>query len=133
MEVLGDPPAHREPDQMRPLRPEAVEHPERVAREIPEIERAFVVVRTAVAARVPGDGMEAVAERFDLGGPVRPVAADPVQEEHQRTRPGPVEGEARRPLDEDRRKFRHLHRPDRFPAGAASGVTKEGRAPVAVR
>ena len=67
---------------MRPLGLEAVEHPERVAREIPEIERALIVVRVAVTARVPGDGMEAVAEGFDLGGPVRPVAADPVQEEH---------------------------------------------------
>ena len=94
MEVLRDPPAHREPDEMRPLRPETVEHPEHILREVPEIERAFIIVRAAIAARIPGDGVEAAAERLDLPRPVLPVAADPVQEEHQRARPRPVDARA---------------------------------------
>ena len=101
MEVLGDSPTHREPDEMRALGLEPVEHPERVAREIAEIERAFVVVRVAVAARVPGDGMEGATHGFELRGPIRPVATDPVHEEHQGARPHPIEREPGCSLDED--------------------------------
>ena len=58
MEVLCDAPAHRKPDQMRPFDLEAVQHAHCVTGEIAEIERTFVVLGFAVAARIPGNRVE---------------------------------------------------------------------------
>ena len=66
-----------------------------------ELQRPFIVVGVAVAARVPGGGAKALGEEFDLVAPVAPVAADAVQEEQQRPAAGDRDGEPRRRLDED--------------------------------
>ena len=43
MKILRDPASHRKADQMRLFGLEAVEHPDRIAGEIAEVERSFVV------------------------------------------------------------------------------------------
>jgi hypothetical protein len=46
-----------------------------------ELQRAFVVLGIAVAARIPGRGPESTGEELDLPRPVAAAAADAVQEE----------------------------------------------------
>jgi hypothetical protein len=70
--------------------------------EVAEVQRAFVIVRIAVAARVPGDGGEAAREELELRIPRAPVAADAVQEDDVRSLSRDREREPRRPGDEQR-------------------------------
>ena len=67
-----------------------------------ELQRAFVVLGVAVAARVPGGGPEMAREELDLACPVAPAAADAVQEEEQGAFAGDRHGKARRGPDADR-------------------------------
>ena len=72
-----------------------IEQAQHVAGEIAEIERPVIVVRLAVAARVPGDRVELLGEDRDLVVPVGAVAADAVHEQDQRPLARMVEGDAR--------------------------------------
>jgi hypothetical protein len=73
-----------------------------VAGEVVELQRAVVVVGIAVAARVPGSGLEVVREEFDLAGPVAPVAADAVEKEDEGPAAGDRDSETRCRFDENR-------------------------------
>jgi hypothetical protein len=72
-----------------------------VAGEMVELQRTFVVVGVAVAARVPGRGLEVPREELDLAREIAAVAADAVEEEDQRARSRDRDREARRGFDED--------------------------------
>jgi hypothetical protein len=67
-----------------------------------KIERAFIVVGIAVAARVPGGRGEPAREELDLRVPGAAAAADAVQEKDQRSLARDREREARRCADENR-------------------------------
>jgi hypothetical protein len=74
-----------------------------VAGEVLELQRALVVVGIAVAARVPGRGLEAVLrEEFDLAGPVAAIAADAVQEKYQLSVACDRDRKPRRRINENR-------------------------------
>ena len=95
VEVLQNPPAHREPDKMGALDLEMVQQPSEVVGEIREVERAFVIVGEAVAARIPRDGAKAVGgECRELIAPVRPMAPDAVKKDDDRPFAGGIEGDA---------------------------------------
>jgi hypothetical protein len=66
-----------------------------------ELQRAFVVVRVAVTARIPGGGAVSMrGEEIDLAGPVAPVAADAVEKQDQLAMAGDSNRKARCRLDE---------------------------------
>jgi hypothetical protein len=72
-----------------------------IAGEMVELQRAFVVVRVAVAARIPGGGaVPMLGEELDLAGPVAPVAADAVEKQDQLAMAGDRNRKARCRLDE---------------------------------
>src|SRR5580704_9017180 len=121
-EIEGDNPTHREADEMGAWRVEAIEHPDKIKGEVTEIERPVVIVAIAVAARIPGDRMKAIAEGGNLVVPVGAVAADAVQENHERSGAGVIDCEARRPWDYVSRPCRHAAtpRPASFPALAGA-------------
>jgi hypothetical protein len=79
-----------------------VEDPDQVGGEDVEIERPVVVLRVAVAARVPCRRSELSREEFDLRVPRAAVAADAVQEDDERSPARDGEGEPRRSADERR-------------------------------
>jgi len=66
-----------------------------------ELHRPGVIVRVAIAARIPRGRGETLREELDLAAPVVAVAADAVQEEDQRAFAGYGDGDARRRADED--------------------------------
>ena len=68
-DVARDAPAHRQPDEVQLPRLEVLGDAQHVAGEVLELQRAFVVVGVAVAARVPGGGLEAAARRTRPGRP----------------------------------------------------------------
>jgi hypothetical protein len=73
-----------------------------VAGEVLELQRAFVIVGVAVAARIPGRGAETMrGEEVDLAGPVAPVTANAVEKQDQLAVAGDGDREARCRLDED--------------------------------
>src|SRR4051812_8042233 len=83
--IARDASPHREPRKMHPGLAEEVDRAMHVGGEILEPQRALVVVRVAVAARVPCGGPEPVLrEKGELVLPMVAVAADPVEEEHER-------------------------------------------------
>jgi hypothetical protein len=66
-----------------------------------ELQRPSVIVRVAIAARIPRSGGETLREELDLTAPVVAVAADAVQEQDERALAGYGDGDARRRADED--------------------------------
>jgi hypothetical protein len=72
-----------------------------VAREMVELQGALVVVRFAVAARIPCRRGVVLREVFELLAPVAVVAADAVQEEEQRPFARDGDCDARRGTDVD--------------------------------
>jgi hypothetical protein len=88
-----------------------IEHPHEVGRERRELERAFVVVGIAVAARVPGGRAIARAKEGELRVPVAAVAADAVKEEDELALARERQREARRGADEERLQATRLSRP----------------------
>src|SRR5688572_4811884 len=101
-EVARDAPAHGQPDEMRLLRLEVVEDPQQILGERGEIQGPGVVVRVAVAARIPGRRPETRGEDRQLLVPVMAVAADAVQENHQRPAAVDAQRDARSRADVDR-------------------------------
>jgi hypothetical protein len=87
-----------------------IEHPHEVGREDRELERAFVVVGIAVAARVPGGGAISRGEERELRVPVAAVAADAVQEDEELALARERQREARRGTDPDRFQATRLSR-----------------------
>jgi hypothetical protein len=73
-----------------------------VAGEVVEMQGFGVVVGVAVAARIPGRGLETLREELDLAGPVAPVAADAVEKEDQGPAAGDRDSETRCRFDENR-------------------------------
>ena len=86
---------------MRLRRAEVVEHAHDVVGVVGEREGTFIVVAVAVAARVPGDGVEERREGRHLVRPVAPVAADAVQEDDEIALAGVLDGDMRRGADLD--------------------------------
>src|SRR5207237_10640622 len=88
-----------------------------ISRKIVELQRTLVVVRIAIAARVPGGGLEAMARKEpELLQPVITVAADAVQEEHERAAPLHRDGDARRAGNEEHFRRHSAFAPEIFPA-----------------
>jgi hypothetical protein len=81
---------------------EVIEHAREIGRERRELERTFVVVGIAVAARVPGGDAIARGEERELRAPVAAVAADAVQEDDELALARERQREARRGRDQDR-------------------------------
>ena len=82
-EVARDAPAHGQAYHVRFVSAELIEHPQKIGRERRKLERSFVVVGIAVAARVPRRrAIPGVKER-ELRRPVAAVAADAVQEDEE--------------------------------------------------
>jgi hypothetical protein len=82
---------------------EVIGDPQNVAGKSVELERAFVVVGVAVAARIPGRGAEPMrGKEGDLAGPIAPVTADAVEKQDQLAMAGDRNRKARCRLDEDR-------------------------------
>src|SRR6185436_11249809 len=98
-DVARDAAAHRQPDQVRLLHAEVLDHAHHVAAEILELQLARVVVGLAVAARVPGSGAKALREGLELLRPVASIAADAMQEKHERAFARDRDREARRRAD----------------------------------
>ena len=104
-----DAPAHREAHHVRLFGAEMIEHAHEIGRERRELERAFVIVRIAVAAR-PRRPRDGAREKLELRGPVAAVAADAVQEEDRLAFAGERQREARRGTDEERFQATRLSR-----------------------
>ena len=68
---------------MRTFRFEIVDKTKEISRKVFKLKGAIVVVALAVAPSIPGDGMEVFCERTNLGGPVGPVATDPMQKDQK--------------------------------------------------
>ena len=79
-----------------------IENAQEVGGEIVELQGPFVVVRVAVAARIPRNRPVRGRKCFELKLPVLPVAADAVQEKQQRAAAGDAQRDARRAGDEER-------------------------------
>jgi hypothetical protein len=99
--LAGDPPAHRQADEVRFLFLEEIEHADHVGHEVGKSTRLFVILRIAIAARVPRRRLVPRREEIELAGPVVSVPADAVQEEKERSLAGDRQREARRGPDED--------------------------------
>src|SRR5215469_14200975 len=80
---------------MRASRTEVIEHAPQVGGEIAEVERAFVVVAVAIAARIPCDRMKVPAECGELIAPVGTIPPDSVQEDRQRPGADTFDGDPR--------------------------------------
>src|SRR5208282_1435257 len=80
---------------MRSTNAEAIEKAPQIVTEIGEIERAVVIVREAVAARVPCDGVEIKRKSRELIAPIGTVPADAVHEDNDRAFAGMVVGKPR--------------------------------------
>ena len=68
---------------MRTRRREMIKHADDIIREIPEAAGAVVVIRFAIAARIPGHRMKTPGEIWNLRAPVFLSAADAMQEQHK--------------------------------------------------
>ena len=79
---------------------EMIEDAHEIGGEVGEIEGAVVVVRLAVAARVPGAGVELAGEHRELVGEVLAPPADAVQEDDQRPVTIVLDGDAGRGPDQ---------------------------------
>lgn len=96
VKVGGDRRPHRQADDMQPFDAEMIENAQQVGVEIVEIERPFIIVRAAIAARIPGHHPEIRGEVAQVVLPVRPVAADAVQENNGVAPPGDIDRDAGR-------------------------------------
>jgi len=67
-----------------------------------EIQWTRIVFGLAVAARVPGSGLESRGKELELPVPATAIAADAVQKENERPFSRDRDGEPRRGADEDR-------------------------------
>jgi hypothetical protein len=99
------------------LRAEAGRHTQHVGGEIVEAERSLVVLGISVAAGVGRGYAEVALEKFDLSGPVAPVAADAVEKKDKLAIARDRDREPRRRVDENnvqellRLSSRDFHRP----------------------
>ena len=107
-DVACDAPAHGKADEVELRCLEVRRDAQHVAGELLELQRAFVILRIAVAARIPGGGLEAAGEKLDLAGPVAAIAADAVQKKDELSRARDRDREPRRRIDKDR--FQDLFR-----------------------
>jgi hypothetical protein len=80
---------------------EEIQHPQDIVDKITEPQCICVIVRIAVAARVPRRRLVPRREEIELAGPVVPMPADAVQEEKEGSLAGDRQREARRGPDED--------------------------------
>jgi hypothetical protein len=100
-EIARDAPAHRQAHEVDLFCFQEIDHPQHVGAEIIELQRPVVIVRVAVAARVPGNRLIGRRERRELRVPMAPIAADAVQEQEQGSAAGDAQRDARRTGDQD--------------------------------
>ena len=86
---------------MSALRAEMIDHAQGIRGEIGEGERALTVLRFPVPARIRRATREFGGERGELVVPMRPVAADAVEEDDERTVPSDARGKTRSLPDMD--------------------------------
>jgi hypothetical protein len=100
-EAAGDAPAHRQADDVRLPFAQVIQDAQQVVGEVLEAQRPVVVLRVAVAACIPRGCLELPREELQLRMPVRPVAADAVQEDDERAAARNAQRDARRTGDQD--------------------------------
>src|SRR5262249_6313878 len=82
---------------MRSRRSEMIEHATQIVSEVAEVERPFIVVAVAVAARIPGRRVEIAGEYWKLFSPVRAVPREAVKEDQERSPADVLDCDLRRP------------------------------------
>jgi len=95
----GDATAHRQSDKVGSIDVVVIQHAHDVQHEVVEGQCIRVVIAVAVAAGIHRGKREVLGECRGLRTPVAAIAADAVQEEHERARAGDIQRDARRPGD----------------------------------
>jgi hypothetical protein len=90
-----------------------IDHARQVDGKIAEIEGAVVIVARAITTRIPGDRVKMRTKLGKLLVPVGPIAADSVEENHQRSHARMIHRDPGGPKDNVRRPCRHRPLPHR--------------------